>query len=79
MPENIRLSVYTYSSFPYAPTVPELRIRNTRVELSACLNFNFFEMNGGCTQKPTMDIGSPLFTKMTISLDNNYYKGKELS
>lgn len=34
-----------------------------------------FEMDGGGSIKPTYEIGSPLFSKITIHLDNNYYKG----
>lgn len=38
-----------------------------------------FEMNGGCTADPEFDIGSPLFEKMTITLDQNYYSGKSFT
>ena len=37
----------------------------------------FFEMDGGCSQDSKVEIGSCLFEKITIRLDNNYYKGKE--
>ena len=40
-------------------------------------SMGLFEMNGGCTDKPTMDISSPLFTKITINLNSKYYKGKQ--
>ncbi len=36
-----------------------------------------FEMEGGCETIPMVNISSPLFNKITIKLDNNYYKGKE--
>lgn len=36
-----------------------------------------FEMNGGVTSDPQVDITSPIFDKITISLDNKYYEGKE--
>ncbi len=36
-----------------------------------------FEMEGGCETVPMVNISSPLFNKITIKLDNNYYKGKE--
>lgn len=35
-----------------------------------------FETDGGCSTKPFYEIGSPLFSKITISLDPEYYKGK---
>lgn len=35
-----------------------------------------FETDGGASTKPFYEIGSPLFSKITITLDNNYYKGK---
>ncbi|RLD59385.1 MAG: glycoside hydrolase family 92 protein [Bacteroidetes bacterium] len=34
-----------------------------------------FEMNGGGNPNPFYEIGSPLFEKITIHLDNNYYSG----
>lgn len=37
----------------------------------------FFEMDSGCTEKPTVDISSPLFSKITINLNSQYYKGKQ--
>ncbi len=35
-----------------------------------------FEMDGGGAVKPVYEIGSPIFTKITIHLDEDYYKGK---
>jgi len=35
-----------------------------------------FEMNGGVSANSKLEITSPLFDKITISLDNRYYKGK---
>jgi predicted alpha-1,2-mannosidase len=35
-----------------------------------------FQTDGGVAQKPFYEIGSPVFTKITISLDQKYYKGK---
>ena len=35
-----------------------------------------FETDGGASIKPFYEIGSPLFPKVTIILDNHYYKGK---
>jgi putative alpha-1,2-mannosidase len=35
-----------------------------------------FEMNGGVTDSSKVDLTAPLFSKITISLDSKYYKGK---
>jgi len=35
-----------------------------------------FEMNGGVTANSQLEITSPLFDRITIALDNRYYKGK---
>ena len=35
-----------------------------------------FEMDGGCAVQPTYEIGSPIFDKVTIHLDDKYCKGK---
>ena len=35
-----------------------------------------FEMDGGGSVKPVYEIGSPLFRKITIHLDQRYYPGK---
>ncbi len=39
-------------------------------------SMGIFEMNGGGDSEPVVDIGSPLFNKITIQLDGIYYKGK---
>jgi len=36
-----------------------------------------FEMNGGVTPRPIVELGSPLFQRITIALDPNYYSGKQ--
>jgi len=36
-----------------------------------------FQMDGGTSQKPIYEIGSPLFEKVSIQLDQNYYPGEE--
>jgi len=36
-----------------------------------------FEMDGGAAVEPMVDIGSPLFDKVVIHLNNEYYPGKE--
>ena len=35
-----------------------------------------FEMNGGTATRPWYEIGSPIFDKVTIQLDQRYYPGK---
>ncbi|MHC4743844.1 MAG: GH92 family glycosyl hydrolase [Planctomycetota bacterium] len=35
-----------------------------------------FQMDGGCAVRSTYEIGSPIFDKVTIHLDEKYYKGK---
>lgn len=35
-----------------------------------------FEMTGGVSPKPEIDLASPIFDKITIQLDESYYKGK---
>jgi len=36
-----------------------------------------FEMNGGVTDSSMVELTAPIFNKITISLDQKYYKGKE--
>lgn len=36
-----------------------------------------FEMDGGASAVPIYEIGSPIFEKITIHLDTNYYSGNE--
>jgi len=38
-------------------------------------SMGLFEMRGGAAVKPVYEIGSPLFDKVTIHLDSNYYEG----
>jgi len=40
-------------------------------------SMGLFEMNGGTTDSSRVDLTGPLFDKITITLDNNYYTGKE--
>lgn len=35
-----------------------------------------FQMQGGCAVEPVWDLGSPIFPKVTIHLDNDYYSGR---
>ena len=43
--------------------------------LSVLLKMGIFEMHGGADVKPYYDLGSPLFDKVTIHLNANYYSG----
>ncbi|MGH9344349.1 MAG: GH92 family glycosyl hydrolase [Terriglobia bacterium] len=36
-----------------------------------------FEMDGGCSQKPIYEIGSPLFSRIVVHLDKKYYPGRQ--
>ena len=36
-----------------------------------------FQMDGGCATEPIYEIASPIFSKITIALDDQYYEGKE--
>jgi predicted alpha-1,2-mannosidase len=38
-------------------------------------SMGLFEMDGGASIKPTYEIGTPRFDKVTINLDSKYYKG----
>ncbi len=42
-------------------------------------SIGLFEMDGGTSVKPIYEIGSPLFDKITIQLDPEYYPGKEFT
>ena len=37
-----------------------------------------FEMDGGASADPVYELSGPIFRKITISLDNKYYKGKQI-
>ena len=41
-------------------------------------SMGLFDVQGLTSAKPSMQFGSPLFEKITIQLDQNYYTGKEL-
>lgn len=45
--------------------------------LNVLLKIGLFQMNGGTEENPEYQIGSPLFNKVTIQLNPNYYQGKE--
>ncbi len=41
-------------------------------------SMGLFDVQGHSSERPSFQFGSPLFDKITIALDNKYYKGKEL-
>lgn len=43
--------------------------------LSALMKMGLFEIKSGAEQTPKMDIGSPIFDKIIIHLNTNYYEG----
>ena len=45
--------------------------------LAVLLKLGLFSMDGGCSTKPEYELGSPLFDKVTIELNPDYYPGKE--
>ncbi|MDP4680146.1 MAG: GH92 family glycosyl hydrolase [Cyclobacteriaceae bacterium] len=46
--------------------------------LSALMKMGLFEMKSGAELTPKMDIGSPIFDKITIQLNKDYYKGDKI-
>lgn len=46
--------------------------------LSVLMKLGLFQMTGGCEADPKYELGSPLFPKVTIMLNPNYYKAKQL-
>ncbi|MFI1092551.1 glycoside hydrolase domain-containing protein [Streptomyces sp. NPDC020917] len=45
--------------------------------LSALMSMGLFEVTGGSLSRPFYDITSPIFDKVTINLDTDYYKGRQ--
>ncbi|WP_308991314.1 GH92 family glycosyl hydrolase [Mariniflexile litorale] len=45
--------------------------------LAVLMKIGLFQMNGGTEENPEYQIGSPLFNKITIKLNSDYYSGKE--
>jgi predicted alpha-1,2-mannosidase len=43
----------------------------------ALMAMGLFEMDGGCSQNPIYEIGSPLFDRIVIHLDPKYYPGRQ--
>lgn len=44
--------------------------------LAVLMKIGLFEMNSGAEQRSVVELGSPIFDKITIHLDKNYYSGK---
>jgi predicted alpha-1,2-mannosidase len=44
--------------------------------LNVLLKIGLFQMDGGTSENPAYQIGSPIFNKVTIQLNPNYYLGK---
>ncbi|MCB0669125.1 MAG: glycoside hydrolase family 92 protein, partial [Saprospiraceae bacterium] len=46
--------------------------------LAVLMKIGIFSMDGGTSARPVYEIGSPVFDKVVIELDPNYYPGKEI-
>lgn len=47
--------------------------------LAVLMKIGLFQLDGGVSLKPDYQIGSPIFDKITIHLDNRYYKGEKIN
>lgn len=47
--------------------------------LSILMKIGLFQMNGGTESNPEYQIGSPVFSKITLKLNQDYYSGKTFS
>jgi putative alpha-1,2-mannosidase len=45
--------------------------------LAVLLKMGMFQMRAGCAERPVYEIGSPLFDRITIHLNDKYYPGGE--
>jgi predicted alpha-1,2-mannosidase len=45
--------------------------------LAVIMKMGLFSMRGGTSVEPSYDLGSPIFNKITIHLDEHYYPGKQ--
>lgn len=46
--------------------------------LAVLMKIGIFQMNGGVMENPKYEIGSPIFDKITIKLNNTYYSGEKI-
>lgn len=44
--------------------------------LSVLMKMGLFSMNGGCSLEPQLELGSPVFDKITIHLHSDFYPGE---
>jgi predicted alpha-1,2-mannosidase len=44
--------------------------------LAVLMKIGLFEMKSGCDEKPVLEIGSPIFDKITIYLDDRFFEGE---
>ncbi len=47
--------------------------------LSVLMKMGMFSMKGGCSMEPQLELGSPIFNKINIKLNQDYYPGEELT
>jgi putative alpha-1,2-mannosidase len=47
--------------------------------LAVLMKIGLFSMKSGCSLKPQLELGNPVFDKITIHLNQEYYKGKTIS
>lgn len=45
--------------------------------LAVLMKMGIFQMDGGTTENPEYQIGSPIFDKITVELNNSFYPGKK--
>jgi hypothetical protein len=90
--EDIFALVHGTKAFPKATAQSPIQIVTLQKNATNAMNkefqrtyFNFycplmkiglFEMTSGAEQRPVVELGSPVFDRITIHLDDDYYKGK---
>jgi len=47
--------------------------------LAVLMKLGLFSMDGGCSAEPALELGSPLFDKVTIHLNPAFYPGKQFT
>ena len=47
--------------------------------VSALMSMGIFSLKGTTSSEPMYDVTSPVYDKITISLDSSYYQGKEFT
>ena len=47
--------------------------------LAVLMKIGLFQLTGGVEEDPVYYIGSPIFDEITLSLDNDYFKGKQFT